>query len=137
MMQINAYLHFNGDCEAAFKFYAQCLRGKITAMMTIAGTPMEAHTPPERHGKIIHARLEVGEAALMGADAPPDRYKAAQGYTVSLVLDDVAEAERIFAVLAEGGAVQMAIQETFWAARFGMLVDKFGTPWMINCNKPA
>ena len=136
-MQISPYLNFNGDCEVAFKFYAQCLGGKIAAMMTHKGTPMEAHTPPEWHAKILHARLDIGDAVLMGSDAPPGRYERPKGLTVSLVLDDVVEADRIFAALAEGGSVQMAIQETFWAARFGMLVDKFAIPWMINCNRPA
>jgi len=136
-MQISPYLNFPGECERAFKFYVQCLGGKITAMMTFAGTPMEAHSPPDWRDKILHAQLEAAGAVLMGSDAPPDRYEKPQGVSVSLVLEDVTQAERIFSALAEGGAVHMAIQETFWAARFGMLVDKFGIPWMINCNKPV
>jgi PhnB protein len=137
LMQVNPYLNFNGQCELAFKFYQQCLGGKITAMMTHAGTPMEAHTSPEWHAKILHARMEVGDTVLMGSDAPPDHYEQPKGFSVSLVLDDVGEAERIFFALAEGGSVRMAIQETFWAAGFGMLVDKFAIPWMINCDRPA
>lgn len=133
-MQISPYLVFSGDCEAAFKFYAQCLAGKITAMMTFAGTPMEAHAAPEWRAKILHASLSVGEAVLMGSDAPPDRFERPQGFSVSLALKDVAEAEQKFHALAEGGSVRMPIQQTFWAKRFGMLVDKFGIPWMINCD---
>jgi PhnB protein len=136
-MTLNPYLNFNGLCEAAFKFYEQCLGGKIVAMMTHAGTPMEAHVPPEWRSKIIHAGLKVGDQLLMASDVPPDRYEAPKGFAVSLQVTDPADAERIFHALAEGGKVQMPIQETFWAIRFGMAVDQFGIPWMINCEKPA
>ena len=77
-MQLNPYLSFNGQCEAAFKFYQQCLGGEIVAMMTYAGSPMAEQTPPEWHNKILHARLVVGDKVLMGSDAPPDRYEAAE-----------------------------------------------------------
>jgi len=133
-MQVNPYIVFGGDCETAFKFYEQILGGKITAMMTHAGTPMEAHVPPEWRAKILHASMEIGGTVLMASDAPPDRYEQPKGYSVSLTLKDTGEAERIFHALAEGGSVRMPIQQTFWAARFGMLVDKFAIPWMINCD---
>jgi PhnB protein len=136
-MQLNPYLTFNGQCEAAFKFYEQCLGGKIEAMMPHAGTPAEKHVPVEWRDKIMHARLAVGDGVLMGSDAPPERYEKPRGFSVSLQIKDPAQAERAFHALAEGGAVQMPIQPTFWAARFGMLVDRFGTPWMINCDKPT
>ena len=134
-MKINPYLNFNGQCEAAFKFYEQCLGAKIVVMMTHAGTPMEAHVAPEWRDKILHAGLMVDDQLLMASDAPPDHYKAPQGFSVSLQVTDPAEAERIFHALAEGGKVQMPIQETFWAVRFGMATDQFGIPWMINCEK--
>jgi PhnB protein len=134
-MQVNPYLVFNGDCEAAIKFYQQTLGGEITMMMPHAGTPMAAHVPPEWHGKILHASLKIGDTVLMGSDAPPDRYEQPKGFSVSLALEDTGEAERIFKALSEGGSVQMPIQQTFWAARFGMLVDKFAIPWMINCDQ--
>ena len=136
-MQLNPYLLFNGQCEAAFKFYEQILGGKIEAMMTHAGTPAEKQVPPEWRDKILHARMNVGNELLMGSDAPPGRYEAPKGFSVSLQLKDVAKAERIFNALAENGKVQMPFQQTFWAVRFGMLVDRFGTPWMINCEQPA
>ena len=82
-------------------------------------------------------RLRVGDQLLMGADAPPDRYQKPQGFSVTLGLKDQAEAERIFKALAEKGTVEMALQETFWAVRFGVLVDRFGIPWTINCERPA
>ena len=136
-MQLNPYLTFNGQCEEAFKFYAQSLGGKIVAMMTHEGTPMAENTPPEWLKKIIHARVMVGDKILMGSDAPPDHYKPMQGFSVTLGIDEPAEADRVFHALSQGGTVTMPIQETFWARRFGMLVDRFGTPWMINCEKAA
>jgi PhnB protein len=136
-MQMNPYLTFNGHCEAAFKFYAKVLGGNIEAMMPHAGTPMEQHVAPEWRSKIMHARLRFGDEVLMGSDAPPDRCQPMQGFSVSLGIDDPAEAERVFHALSEQGTVQMPIQETFWALRFGMLVDQFGTPWMINCEQPT
>jgi PhnB protein len=136
-MKLNTYLSFNDECEAAFKFYAQCLGGKIDAMMTYGESPMAEQTPPEKLDKIMHASLMVGDTVLMGSDAPPQFFEKPQGFSVSLIFDDAVEAERIFNALAENGTVQMQLQETFWAARFGMLVDRFGTPWMINCDLPA
>ena len=136
-MQLNPYLLFNGQCEAAFKFYERVLGGKIVMMLTHRGTPAAEHTPPEWLDKIIHARMMVGEVALMASDAPPGRFEATKGTHVHLGVGDPAEAERIFRALAEKGTVNMPIQETFWAARFGMLVDQFGIPWMINCEKAA
>ena len=134
-MQLNPYLLFNGQCEAAFKFYERCLDGKIVAMMTYAGSPMEEQTPPEWRNKVMHARLTVGDKVLMGSDAQPGCHEEPKGFSVTLGIDDPADAERIFHALAQNGTVQMPIQQTFWAARFGMLVDQFGTPWMINCEK--
>ncbi len=136
-MRLNPYLTFDGRCEAAFKFYEKCLGAKVTAMMTHEGTPMAGQVPPEWRKKIIHARLQVGDVALMGSDAPADRYEKAKGYSVSLSIDKPADADRVFHALAEKGTVTMPIQETFWAERFGMLVDQFGIPWMINCEKKA
>ena len=136
-MQLKPYVHFNGQCEEAFNFYAQCLGGKIDFMLTYAGTPVEQHVPAEWQSKILHATLAVGDQILQGADGPPETYKEPQGFSVSLNLKDPAQAERIFHTLAENGKVQMPLQKTFWAALFGMLVDQFGIPWMINCAPAA
>jgi PhnB protein len=136
-MQLNPYLTFDGRCEAALKFYEKVLGGKIEAMMTFGSSPMAEQTQPEWRDKIMHARITVGDQMLMASDAPPDRYQAMKGFMVTLGTDDPAEAERIFHALSEGGTVQMPIQKTFWAARFAMFVDRFGTPWMINCEQPA
>jgi PhnB protein len=134
-MQLNPYLFFNGQCEAAFKFYEQLLGGKIVAMMTHAGTPAENQVPAEWRAKIIHARMLIGNQLLMGSDAPPGHFQQPQGFSVSLIVDEPEDAERIFHTLAENGTVKMALQKTFWAIRFGMLVDRFGIPWMINCEE--
>ena len=133
-MQLNPYLLFNGQCEAAFKFYEKVLGGKIAAMMPHEGTPASEHVPPDWRKKIMHARLSIGDVLLMGSDAPPDRYEPMKGFSVTIGVTDPTEAERIFHALAENGTVRMPIGKTFWAERFGMLVDQFGTPWMINCE---
>jgi PhnB protein len=135
-MQVNTYLIFNGQCEQAFKFYEKCIGAKIQFMMTHGESPMAAHVTPEWRSKIIHGTLGIGEQVVMGSDAPPDHYEKPQGFSVSIEVKDPAEAERMFAALAEGGKISMAMQETFWATRFGMLVDQFGIPWMVNCAKP-
>jgi PhnB protein len=133
-MQLQPYLHFNGDCETAFRFYERCLGGKIEAMLTHAGSPAEQHVPAEWRSKILHARLVVGDAVLMASDAPPEHYRKPQGFSVSIQISEPARAEDIFRDLADGGTVTMPFAQTFWAARFGMVVDKFGTPWMVNCD---
>jgi PhnB protein len=136
-MQLNPHLNFNGDCEAAFKFYEKCLGGKITFMMPYAGTPIGGQVPAAWRNKILHATLKVGDEILTAADAPPDQYQKPQGFSVMLGIKDPSDAERIFHALEENGTVQLPLQETFWAVRFGMLVDRFGIPWIINCGKAA
>jgi PhnB protein len=136
-MQLNPYLSFNGQCEAAFKFYQQCLGGNIQTMMTWGDSPMGDQVPSEWRDKIIHVSLIVGDTALLGSDAPPDRYEKPRGISVTIQINDPAEAERIFDALAEDGTVQMPIQQTFWAALFGMCIDRFGIPWMVNCGQAA
>jgi PhnB protein len=136
-MQLNPHLHFDGECEAAFKFYEKCLGAKITFMMHHEGTPIADQVPAAWRNKILHATLVVGDKVLTGADVPPEHYQKPQGFSVMLGILDPAEAERIFPMLAENGTVQIPLQETFWAVRFGMLIDQFGIPWMINCGKPT
>jgi PhnB protein len=87
--------------------------------------------------KILHARMQVGDALLMGGDELPEDYDAPKGFNVTLGFDNPADAERVFGALAENGTVRMPLQETFWAVRFGMVTDRFGIPWMINCEKSA
>lgn len=132
-MQLNAYLSFNGQCAEAFRFYQSILGGTIEGMSSHGDSPIANEVPPEWQDLIIHARLVAGNAVLMASDSPPDQYQKPQGIYVSINVDDTEEADRIFHGLAEGGTVTMQIDRTFWAARFGMLVDRFGIPWMINC----
>ncbi|HXX17916.1 MAG TPA: VOC family protein [Candidatus Acidoferrum sp.] len=131
------HLTFDGQCEAAFKFYEQCLRGKILFMMTYENTPSDMQAPANWRKKISHATFALGDLRFSGSDALPGRYQKPQGFAVQFNLSDPAEAKRIFSALAENGTVQMPLQETFWAALFGALVDQFGIPWLINCEKPA
>ena len=134
-MQLNPYVNFNGQCEAAFKFYEQVLGGKISFQMTWGEMPGPDQFPPETHKLIMHATFTLGDQILMGADAPPDRYKKPTGMNVSIQIKDKSEGERIFNALAENGNVTMPFQQTFWSPGFGMCVDQFGIPWMINCGQ--
>ncbi len=136
-MQLNSHLTFNNQCEAAFKFYEKCLGGKITSLTTYRDTPIAEQVSPDLRNKIIHASLAVAGQQLTGADAPPERYQKPQGFSILVDFEMPVEADRVFAALAEYGEVQMPMQETFWALRFGMLVDQFGIPWMVNCPRPG
>jgi PhnB protein len=134
-MDLNPYLTFDGQCEAAFEFYERCLGGKIVTMMNHEDSPIADQVPADWGKRIMHARLTVGDSVLMGSDSPPEHYEEPKGFSVALQLKQPAEAERVFQALAEGGTVLMPIQQTFWATRFGMLVDRFAIPWMINCEQ--
>jgi PhnB protein len=131
-MQIVPYLALNGSCREAFEFYAKCFRGKIEMMLSHGESPVASQVPAEWRDRIMHAQLSVGGATLMGSDGCPGESKPAHGYSVMMSLDTAEEAERVFAELSDGGKVTMPMGESFWAARFGMVVDRFGTPWMIN-----
>jgi len=130
-------LAFNGQCEEAFKLYAQCMNGTITFMLTWGDSPMAAEAPQSWGPKIFHATLMVGDTVISGSDPVPNRYERPQGFSVILQMDDPIAAERIFEALAEDARVEMPLQETFWAKRFAALTDRFGIPWTINCESPA
>ncbi|HZS83788.1 MAG TPA: glyoxalase/bleomycin resistance/extradiol dioxygenase family protein [Stellaceae bacterium] len=134
-MKINPYLSFNGQCEAAFKFYEKCFGGRIVAKITFGEMPMAEQCAPMQREKIAHIRLVIGDQVLMGSDTPPEHYEAPKGTQVTLNIEAPEEADRVFNALADGATITMPIQKTFWAKRFGMLVDRFGTPWMINCEE--
>ncbi len=134
-MQLTPYLNFNGQCAAAFKFYEECLGGKIVMMQTHGDSPMKDHVPPDWQDKVMHACLALGDMRLLGCDAPPAHYAAPQGIYVSIGVPTRSEAQRIFTALSEQGKVNMPFQQTFWSVGFGMLVDRFGTPWMVNCEQ--
>ena len=136
-LKIVPYLHFDGECAEAFAFYEKLFDGKITFLMSHGESPMADSTPAEFHGAVMHATLELPDGqVLQGTDAIDGRYHKPAGFSISLSLDDVEKAHHVFKELTKGGIEHMAIQETFWAKAFGMLVDRFGIPWMINVYKP-
>jgi PhnB protein len=135
---MEAYLTFNGNAADALAFYAECLGGKVIFSMTFGASPMAGDVPAEAHDKIMHATLEARGHKLMAADAPPGYpFEGYKGFALSVQSNDVKEGEKIFNALAAGGTVTMPFAPTFWAAGFGMVVDKFGVPWMVNCESPA
>jgi PhnB protein len=134
-MQLNTYVMFAGTCDAAFKLYEELLGGKTTMRMIYADSPMVEQTAPEWRDKVMHATMSVGDTVLMGMDAAPAHYQEPKGFYVSLGVAEEADADHIFQAMAVDGKVHMPIQKTFWSPRFGMLVDRFGIPWMINCTK--
>lgn len=138
-MQLASYLFFKDNAAQAFDFYARCLDGRITRKVTVGDMPGAGNVPEQARHMIAHVRLEVGDATLMGSDwCNPDAgpYPGIHGHRISLAVDDPAEAERLFASLAEGGNVEMPIAETPWALRFGMLSDRYGAKWMVSCERP-
>jgi PhnB protein len=136
-MKLNPYLTFNGNCREAMEFYRKVLGGQIVMMLTHEGTPAAEFTSPDFMDKIMHARLIIGDNVLMASDSPPQYATTPAGFSVSVVVDDAAEGKRIFDALAEGGNVKMPFEETFWATGFGMLIDRFGTPWMVNAGEKS
>ena len=134
-MTVNPYLFLDGNCKEAFAFYEQALDAKIEDMMTWGDGPMANDMPPEVHDRVMHASLLLGEERIMASDeTPPENYKPINGIRVVINADGPEDAERFFANLSQGASIDMPMEETFWAKRFGMLTDKFGVPWMINCD---
>ena len=133
-MQMTPYLNFKGDCEAAFKFYEQCLGGQLGTIFRYGGSPLADSVPPDWSNKVMHGSVTIGGQVLMGGDVAPDSYEEPKGFSLSLQIRNTAEAERVFHDLAAGGKVVLPLEKTFWAERFGMVVDRFGIPWLINCE---
>jgi PhnB protein len=134
-MKLNPYLDFDGRCREAFQFYEKTLGGRIVFIQTIGESPMASSMPPDAHGRVMHVTLHIGDQVLQGADAHPGQFTKPAGFCVALHFDDAVEGERVFGALAKDGTVQMPFQETFWAKGFGMLVDQFGTPWIVNAGQ--
>jgi PhnB protein len=130
-MQVNPYLHYNGNCEAAFKFYEKAIGARIEVMMTHEAAPPEMPVPADWKKKIMHGRVSVDGQLIMGSDSPPGHFQKPQGFSVTLTVEDPSDAERKFKALSEGGAVTMPFAKTFFAKGFGMCVDQFGIPWMV------
>jgi PhnB protein len=136
-MKLLTYLNYGGNCRQAFEFYAQHLGGEIRMLMTHGEAPEGSNVPPGRRNDVLHARLELGGSTLFGADVPPEQFQPMRSAYLTLMLDSVAEAERVHALLAEGGQIFMPMSETFFARRFSMLRDRFGTSWMLLHEVPV
>ncbi len=138
MTQLAAYLSFDGRCAEAMKFYAGLLGAELQALMSYRDVPPGGDMPPMDSDRIMHAYLVHKDFVLMAGDTPPGvPYTPMQGAMLALTVDTVAEAQRIFHALADGGSVQMPLADTFWAETFGMVTDRFGTAWGINgASKP-
>jgi PhnB protein len=128
-MNLDVYLNFAGNCEQAFRFYEEQLGGRITMMMTHGQGPNAASLPPDRMNAILHARIEIGGSVVMGADIPAT--EPMRSAYLTLTAPSEREAERLYAVLSDGGQVFMKMEKTFFANRFAMLRDKFGVSWML------
>ena len=134
-MQVSIHLSFNGDCRQAMESYCALMNGEIVSMTTFGATPAGKEVSDEWQDKIVHATMSLGGVMVATADIPSERYQPPQGFNMFIELEDPDEANRVFEVLAEGGEVQMPIQETFWSRRFGVVVDRFRIPWEVNCSQ--
>jgi PhnB protein len=135
-MELEPYLFFNGQCEEALSFYSRIFGGKIESLMRFEGTPMEADTPPEYKKKVMHARFKSPTLKFMASDGRPGSHQESGNISLSIDSRSLAEAQRVWQKLAEGGKVEMPFGDTFWGAKFGTLTDKFGIDWMVNCALP-
>ena len=132
-MHLHTYLNYGGNCEQAFRFYEQHLGGTITMLMRHGESPQPSALGPDWKDKVLHVRMTLGGTELSATDVPPDRFEPMRSAYLSLSLDTPDEAERIYALLADGGQIFMPIQSTFFATKFAMLRDRFGTSWMLLC----
>lgn len=134
-MNLNPYLNFNDQCEAALTFYAKVLDGKVDGFLHFGESPMAGDVPKERHHLVMHGQISIGSQIIMGADMPPECRSSVSGtgsIALTLNYDTLAEGQRVFNALAEGGKINMPFGPTFWAKGFGAVTDKFGTPWLVN-----
>jgi PhnB protein len=135
-MRISCHLAFDGQCELAFRTYQRLLGGEIVTLLRFSESPMAKEVPSEWQQRILHATLVLdGQEFLLGSDAFPNAYERPQGFAATLGIAAPTRAKEVFEALAEGGRVQLPFQETFWSAGFGVLVDQFGVPWEINCER--
>lgn len=130
-MQLHTYLNFGGNCEQAFRFYEAHLGGTITMLMRHGEAPNAGNVAPEWKDAVLHARITLGGTELLGADVPPDRFQPMRSAYLTLTVHTIDEAERLYALLSDGGQIFMKMESTFFASRFAMLRDRFGTSWML------
>ena len=135
-MKLVPYLNFDGTCREAFRFYQACLGGKIAFEQTYGETAAKDGVPADFHDKLVHIRLEAPGVVLLGSDAPPSVYAPAQGTTLTLLVDDMNRGKQVFEQLMQGGRIVMPFEKTFWSPGYGMGIDRFGKPWMVN-TEPA
>src|SRR5579863_46821 len=136
-MKLNPYLYYGGNCQEAFEYYAKNLGGKINAMIPYGEQAGSDNAPPDWKNKIMHANMSLGQTEIMASDAPPERFQPMLSVYLSLQVDNIPEAERLYKALSQGGEIVMPMGETFFAHRFAMLRDKFGAWWMILHQKPT
>ena len=135
-MKLHTLLNFGGNCAEAFRFYEKHLDGKIEFMMTFDQMPEPKNFPPGMENAVLHASLKLGQTRIMANDVPKERFQPIRSAYLTLTVESDAEAERIHSLLADGGEVQIPIQETFFATRFGSVRDRFGASWMIIHERP-
>jgi PhnB protein len=133
-MKLSTHLVFSGQCEAAFRFYAEALGGTLGLMLTYGSSPAGADVPADWRDKIVHGNVTIGGAHVCGADVRPEDYEKPQGFYLLHSVGTRAEAKRAFALLAEGGDVKMPLEKTFWSPAFGVVIDRFGVPWEVSCE---
>ncbi|RXH58299.1 VOC family protein [Granulicella sibirica] len=133
-MEITVHLGFPGTCETAFRFYERCLGGTITTLLTWGESPIAGMVGEDWRGKVCHATLDLGGSLVMGVDTPPLEYERIGGFQMLLKVESVGRAEEVFAALGQGGTVKMALAETFWAERYGIVVDQFGVTWEVQAQ---
>ena len=139
-MQVEPYLFFEGRCEEALEFYRKALGAEVVMVMRYKDSPEPpppGKLPPGSENKVMHATLRIGGTVVMVSDGHGTGQPGFQGFSLTLTVDDVATADRLFGALAEGGQVQMPLTRTFWSPRFGMVTDRFGLMWMVNVAAPA
>ena len=130
-MQIQPYLFFDGRCDEALAFYRSALGAEVTMLMRFKDCPDPGMSQPGAEDKVMHASFRIGDTTVLASDGRCEGHPSFQGFSLSLTVADEAEAERLFAALADGGQVQMPLTKTFFSPRFGMIADRFGVPWMI------
>jgi PhnB protein len=135
-MSLSIHLIFDGQCETAFRFYEECFGAKVITMLKWSESPAASQAPPGAADRIMHATLKLADSYVFGADAFPGKYETPKGFSVLFSVGNPQEAEQVFQKLADGGNVTMPLQETFWAKSYGVVTDKYGIPWEINCSKP-
>ena len=133
-MKISVHLSFSGNCAEAFAGYARTFNGAVVFQMKYGESPMADEVPADWQDKLYHATMTIGDLTLMGGDHQID-YQAPKGFMLTVNPPTPDDAHRLFDALVQAGTVQMAIQETFWSPAFGMVIDRFGIPWSINCEQ--